>query len=474
VFTPAEPVDEEIRRVARERLGDAIERLDAVLAGEDTDVEDAVHQTRKRCKEMRGLARLIRPALGKEFREFDRTVRSAARELSSMRDAHALLGTIDALLATRQAHSDPGLRAVREQQATLAAAASASATAGEGAERIRAARSLLVEALDRSQRWHLADAQGAVVAGLTATYRRGRRELRHCRRHPDDHTVHEWRKVVKHLWYQLRLLREAAPSVLGPLVDLLDDLADALGDDHDLAVFVEQLDATPERFGEPAAVAHACELARAEQTLLRDGALRAGATIYAERPTAFATRIEAYWSVAVEHGPERPVGSIETLAERNDEPAVRDHPFERERTFLVDRLPDDLGPGVELRQGYLAIGNRASVRVRDAGDCTLTVKAGTGAERLELEWPIRRAEFDAAWPHTAGQRVVKTRHRLALDGHDVEIDVFGGELDGLVLAEVEFGSMADLEAFEPAAWFGDEVTDDGRYSNAALARDGLP
>ncbi len=56
----------------------------------------------------------------------------------------------------------------------------------------------------------------------------------------------------------------------------------------------------------------------------------------------------------------------------------------------------------------------------------------------------------------------------------IELDVFSGAHDGLVLAEVEFESSATLHAYEAPEWFGAEVTEDSRYNNAALALDGLP
>jgi len=56
----------------------------------------------------------------------------------------------------------------------------------------------------------------------------------------------------------------------------------------------------------------------------------------------------------------------------------------------------------------------------------------------------------------------------------IELDVFGGSLDGLIMAEVEFRSAEELAAFEPPDWFGRDVTDDNRYTNAALALSGLP
>lgn len=477
VLDPTEAVRREVRRIAAERLDDAIEQLDAVIAG-SADVETAVHDVRKRCKETRGLARLVQPALGDEFRPFDRIVRDAANQLSAMRDAHALLATLDSLL---KAHGlDGQLRSVRDHQAILAAEATSAIEAGD--ERIVSARNLLVEARDRSQEWKLTGGFDAIAEGLTATYRRGRRALRTAQDDPTDEHLHEWRKSVKHLWYQTRLLREASPSMIGPLIDELDGLADALGDDHDLAVLVASLDADPDRFGTPDTVDHARRVAREQQHQLRTPAFRTGVVIYAERPSRFGSRITAYWQLAGHLGPELPTGGIATLASPRDETSVP-HPstIERERKFLIDAIPGDLdlADRTEMRQGYLADfadEKRASVRVRDGGPegCTLTIKAGHSAERTELEWAMNREQFDAAWPHTEGRRVVKTRHRIPFNEHVIELDVFCDSLDGLVVAEVEFDSSDALEAFEPPTWFGREVTDDGRYSNAALALHGRP
>jgi CYTH domain-containing protein/CHAD domain-containing protein len=474
VLDPAEAVRREVPRVAAERLGDAIEQLDAVIAG-TADVETAVHDVRKRCKETRGLARLVQPALGDEFRPFDRIVRDAANQLSAMRDAHALLATLDNLL---EAHGlDGQLRSVRDRQALLAAEATSAIEAGD--ERIVEARHLLVEAKGRSQEWELTGGFDAVAEGLTATYRRGRRALRAAQDDPTDEHLHEWRKSAKHLWYQMRLLREASPSMIGPLIDELDGLAEALGDDHDLAVLVASLDADPDRFGTPDTVDHARRVAREQQHQLRTPAFRTGAVIYAEQPSALRSRVETYWHLAGHVGPELPTGGIASLTSSSDDSAARPtSTIERERKFLVDAIPDDidLSDRTEMRQGYLVTGERASVRVRDAGPkgYTLTVKAGGGAERTELEWAINQEQFDAAWPHTEGRRVVKVRHRIPLDEHVIELDVFCDSLDGLVFAEVEFDSSAALDAFEPPTWFGPEVTDDGRYTNAALALHGRP
>jgi CYTH domain-containing protein len=149
--------------------------------------------------------------------------------------------------------------------------------------------------------------------------------------------------------------------------------------------------------------------------------------------------------------------------------------MEIERKFLVERLPDDLGGRARrIDQGYLALDDRsgAEVRLRRHGDeLWLTVKGAGGVARVEEQLPLDAQQFESLWPLTEGRRVEKTRHELP-DG--VEVDVYGGALDGLVVAEMEFGSEDESAAFEPPGWFGAEVTDDPRYKNRSLAVDGRP
>lgn len=150
---------------------------------------------------------------------------------------------------------------------------------------------------------------------------------------------------------------------------------------------------------------------------------------------------------------------------------------EIERKFLLDGVPPvvDGHPSTEITQGYIAITDDAEVRIRArAGEHVLTVKGGRGVVRREVTVTLTREQFDALWPMTAGRRVTKRRVVVPHDDVELEIDVFTGELGGLVIAEVEFPSQEASEAFSPPAWFGREVTDDPAYRNAALATDGRP
>ena len=151
--------------------------------------------------------------------------------------------------------------------------------------------------------------------------------------------------------------------------------------------------------------------------------------------------------------------------------------LEIERKYLVRVPPPDLQtwPFEEVRQGYLAIETDGrEVRVRQHGSASvLTYKRGTGAQRTEVEIHIDAAQFAQLWPATQARRVQKRRYRIGT-AQVVLLDVFGGELDGLLLAEVEFQTAADCAAYLPPAWLGTDVTADNRYANRNLALHGRP
>jgi adenylate cyclase len=148
---------------------------------------------------------------------------------------------------------------------------------------------------------------------------------------------------------------------------------------------------------------------------------------------------------------------------------------EIERKFRVHDVPLPLEHGVRVRQAYLAVDGAVEVRVRDRGGTyVLGVKGGQGLERTEVEVEIDVATFDELWSLATARRIDKTRYRLPTGGHTAELDVYSGSLEGLVVAEVEFTNREEAEAFTPPPWFGDELTGDPRWSNAALATDGPP
>lgn len=149
---------------------------------------------------------------------------------------------------------------------------------------------------------------------------------------------------------------------------------------------------------------------------------------------------------------------------------------EIERKFLVKRFPPGLDkfPHDTIEQGYLAVGRGGlQVRLRKKGSVrSLTYKLGTKGEREEREVRLSAEQFDALWPATLGQRLIKVRYDVPWKKHTIEIDVYRGRHDGLVVAEVEFDDLKSCANFEAPKWLGKDVTGNRRYSNVALALDG--
>lgn len=164
--------------------------------------------------------------------------------------------------------------------------------------------------------------------------------------------------------------------------------------------------------------------------------------------------------------------------ERSPERVVHpEAPREIERKFLVPHPPDAFAqyPSDEIRQGYVSLDDGTEVRVRQRGQhYFFTVKSAGHLVREEVETEITEAKFSELWEKTEGRRLTKTRFSIPYGTFTVELDTYGGSLEGLVTAEVEFESPEDAEKFVPPPWFGDEVTFDSRYKNNSLARLGLP
>jgi adenylate cyclase len=148
---------------------------------------------------------------------------------------------------------------------------------------------------------------------------------------------------------------------------------------------------------------------------------------------------------------------------------------EIERKFLLRREPDTLKRSrcYIIEQGYLASESAGrQVRLRKKGNvATLTFKVGRGSHREEREIRLSPKQFATLWPGTAGRRLCKTRYEIPWKNLLIEIDVYRGRHDGLVVAEVEFPDRVSCRKFKPPSWFGREVTGQKRYSNVRLANE---
>ena len=154
--------------------------------------------------------------------------------------------------------------------------------------------------------------------------------------------------------------------------------------------------------------------------------------------------------------------------------------MEIEKKFLIRRLPEELDryPVRHMEQGYLC--TDPVIRIRKSNDrYILTYKSRMGLEgqndqgvrvNQEVEVPLNQSGYEHLREKTDGNLIRKDRYIIPLsDGHTGELDIFHGVLEGLVFIEVEFADSKDAEDFIPPEWYGDNVSDDHRYSNSFLS-----
>lgn len=147
--------------------------------------------------------------------------------------------------------------------------------------------------------------------------------------------------------------------------------------------------------------------------------------------------------------------------------------IEIERKFLVanDGWRKDIISEIRLKQGYLANQERASVRVRIGGDkAYLNIKSATlNIRRSEFEYEVPVRDAEEMLEQVAIRPFIdKTRYRVKCGEHVWEVDLFHGENEGLIVAEIELET--EDESFKMPEWVGDEVSGNAKYFNACLVK----
>ncbi len=146
--------------------------------------------------------------------------------------------------------------------------------------------------------------------------------------------------------------------------------------------------------------------------------------------------------------------------------------MEIERKFLIPELPADLDsyPSRRIEQAYLC--TEPVVRIRRQDDkYILTYKSAGMMAREEYNLPLTKEAYEHLKEKADGIVLSKRRYLLPLpDRLTIELDVFDAPYETLRIAEVEFESVAQAEAFVPPAWFGADVTYSGKFHNSYLSR----
>ena len=280
-----------VQRIARRRIESALKALQPRKAN-----DSAVHEARKDLKRARATLRLLRDVLGKStYKRENAAIRDAARPLSEVRDGRVLLDALSSLVKyygpTAKALPLGGLkRMLTERSAQL------HQQILDRPGPLRAVRAELRKVSSRSKQWHVGRGGWSVVgAGLKRTYSQGRQACKLARAAPTDEHLHELRKQTKYFWHQLQILEPLWPGPLGKLAEETHQLADLLGDDHDLAVLRERVSSARQAF--PTEASHKALLALIERCRagLQKKGLAQAQRLYEEKPAAFTARLGKYW-----------------------------------------------------------------------------------------------------------------------------------------------------------------------------------
>lgn len=290
-----ESVSDEVKRIVEGKIEAGIEHIDG-----DMDRHKTVHEVRKRCKEVRAAARLVRPVLP-TYSEVNAHYRDAARRISDIRDTHAAIETFDDHV--RPAAEDDGrlsadtLDGVRE---TLVNRRDEMATEQDLDQRLANVRADLVEGRERVPGLPIAtDGYDAVAGGLRKSYKRARNRMPEAYEDPEFEAFHEWRKRIKYHRYHTRLLRSIWVGPMKARRAELKTLSDIIGDENDLAEFAMMM------HDEDLFSADTCDVLdaviRGRRAELHRRGRPLGERLFAEDPDRLVARFGQYWKAAREY-----------------------------------------------------------------------------------------------------------------------------------------------------------------------------
>ncbi len=282
----------EVKRIANKQLALAIEELRAVG---DRRSDNAVHEARRHVKKVRALLRLVRPRLGDGYDVDTRRMRTANRMLAPIADGRAVVDTLARL--GRKGRASPSRRALTAIRGVLNQRAARIDRKAE-LDRVlpKVARLLRLED-QRVAEWTLgAGGFRAIAPGLEASVRRARKAMTRTAARPTTEHYHAWRRRVKDLWFQVRLLEDRCGNALVADQRRLEDLDGLLGEYHNVALLEQVL--TKEALLSRQMTARSLRLLRRDLAELRHRAALLGERIFKEKPRPFVRRIKRLWRAA--------------------------------------------------------------------------------------------------------------------------------------------------------------------------------
>jgi CHAD domain-containing protein len=257
---------------------------------------EGVHNARKKLKQLRGMLRFMRYGISKkQYKRENQVFRDAGRPLSDVRDADVMIETLDQLIdhyrdeVKRKSFSKLKRTLTDRRTAIRKELLSKKGAMGKVATSLK-------KSAPRIRKWAtIPNDYKVLLSGIEATYLDGKKELEIAMQKKSTEALHQWRKSVKYLRYQLEVLEPVWPTVISSLVQETHQLADQLGLDHDLSVLenlvVEECNESL-RPGEKELLTALLNQRRME---LQNESIAIGQKVFAESGKDFSNRLKGYW-----------------------------------------------------------------------------------------------------------------------------------------------------------------------------------
>ena len=324
---PVKPFTAEFRSVAESQLSQAIHYLEDQPDGP----HEAVHDARKRFKRVRALYRLIQLDAG-DFRTRENArIRDMAQTLSAVRDATALVETVDYL---------SGHAASAEETAALAAASTAlterrdriASEQHDLPSKMAAAARTCRTAIAALDELDLDDDPRRTAKRLAKAWKKQRRKavkaLGGCEEHADGEVYHDLRKCGQTYWMHLSLLGDIWPSAMLAKQRQAKELVDLLGHEHDLSVLTSLVNESPELFGDGETLALVIGAIITRQQALRTEALDKAHQVFADSAETEGALIALLWERATttpKPSGQKPAGARKDRKRTKAKPSKGEH-----------------------------------------------------------------------------------------------------------------------------------------------------
>lgn len=283
------------RQIVRHEIDASLSDLSQRPLGVE-QLDEVVHDVRKRLKKVRAVLGLVRAELGEKiYKREIACFRDSAQPLRDVRDAQALIETLDKL--TRSSSNYLSARAVADFREFLEARKqNVCDQFGHNSPSYNQVLRKLSKARLHPRKWELERVDWSVLRhGLKHVYVAGSRAFVVASANQTAEHLHEWRKKVKCFWYQLQVLRPVWQHTRDELGRELDALAETLGEDHDLAILHQVVKTEAIAAGHDSELVDLTIVIDDRRSELERAAFELGRQVYGRRPKALLDQIERWW-----------------------------------------------------------------------------------------------------------------------------------------------------------------------------------